>query len=495
MAANQGSRAGLITTVVILSIASVVAIIFAFWYAAERNKLDQNYNDLKKRYQDVIADSALNGPEVQDLKTLRSAAESGFTPQTKLWDIAIAQRNQLVKLVTGADASQENTAGAAVTKATATLQGATDTVKSANTSLPSTSDNLLGAVNVLADKVKAQAGTIADRDTKLEEADRRALEAIRLKDSEVAARDKQLADIRAEYATATKQLEEARSRNEGVVGDIRKTYETDTQTQREAADKLQLAVSDRDTQIKQLKDQLAKTQARFDRIRVGVTDPMVRTNDGVISGFGGKDIVYIDLGQGKHMVPGMTFEVYDKNRGIPKIDDPLAQELPLGKASIEVIRVLEGSSECRITRQQPGMQIIEGDPILNIVYDPNTQYGIVVWGKFDLDRNGVATAEEANVVRRMVSQWGGKLLEPKDASGKIRLSVDTDFVVMGAEPVVRELTEDEINDPIATRKQQIEKADAAAYEEVLQQAKDLHIPILNQNRFLAFTGQQALANR
>jgi hypothetical protein len=70
MAANQGSRAGLITSVVILSIVSVVAVIFAFWYAAEKRKTDQDLADLKKRYGDVITDASLNGPEVADLKAL-----------------------------------------------------------------------------------------------------------------------------------------------------------------------------------------------------------------------------------------------------------------------------------------------------------------------------------------------------------------------------------------------------------------------------------------
>lgn len=495
MAANQGSRAGLITTVVILSITSVVAVIFAFWYAAEKRKADQDYADLKKRYADIIADASLNGPEVTDLKTLRSSSDSGFTAQTKLWDVAIGQRNQLVRLVTGADASQENSAAVAIKKATAKLESANETVKGANTHLASTSDDMVGAVSVLADKIKAQADTIADRDSKLEEADKRALEAIRSKEADLATRDKQIADIRAEYDQASKQLEEARTRQAGIVGDIQKAREGEVQSQQEALAKRDTEIGDRDLQIKQLKDQLARTQARFDRIRVGVTDPMIRHADGVVSGFGGKDIVYIDLGQGKHMVPGMTFEVYDKVRGLPKMDDPLAQEQPAGKATIEVLRVLETTSECRVTRVQGGQQIIEGDPILNIVYDPNVQYGIVVYGKFDLDRNGVATENDSAVVRRMVTDWGGKLLDAKDNGGKIRLSVDTDFLVIGAEPVIPAFTDEELNDPINVQKREDAKAEVATYEEVIQQARDLHVPIMNQNRFLAFTGQQQAVGR
>ena len=491
MAANQGSRAGLITSVVILSIVSVVAVIFAFWYAAEKRKADQDILDLKKRYTtDIIADASLNSAEVADLKALRTAPDSGFTGQTKLWDVVIGQRNGLIKLVSGSDASAENNAATATKNAAAKLASAAETTK-----LPSTTDDLADAVSVLADKVKAQAAAIADRDAKIDEANKSALEAIRSKEAELATLSKKITDISAEFDQKSKQLDEERARQAGIVSGIQKDREGEKEGQLETLTKRDVEISKRDSQVKQLQDQLDKTRARFDRIRIGVTDTMIRHPDGVISGFGAKDIVYIDLGSGKHMVPGMTFEVYDKYRGMPKMDSPDAPEQPSGKASIEVLRVLEASSECRVTRKQPGQEIVQGDPVINVVYDPNVQYGIVVYGLFDLDRNGVATESDAGVVRRMVTQWGGRLVDAKDKSGKIRLGVDTDFVVIGQEPVVPTFTDEELADPINVQKQQTAKAELAAYEEVIQQARELHIPFLNQNRFLAFTGQQTAVGR
>lgn len=491
MAANQGSRGGLITSVVILSIVSVVAVIFAFWYAAEKRKADQDLVDLKKRYTDVIADASLNGAEVTDLKALRTAPDSGFTAQTKLWDVAIGQRNQLIKLVTGADVGPDNSAATAAKKATSGLEAAVETVKPATI----TSDNLVGAVSTLAGKVKEQATAIADRDSKLGEANKRAEDTIKSNAAELATLSKKITDISAEYDQKSKQLEEERARQTGIVDSIQKDRDAEKQGQLETVAKRDVEIAKRDAQVKQLQDQLNKTQARFDRIRVGVTDTMIRHPDGVISGFGTKDIVYIDLGTGKHMVPGMTFEVYDKYRGMPKMDNPEAPEQPSGKASIEVLRVLDAGSECRVTRRTPGQEIVQGDPIINIVYDPNVQYGIVVYGKFDLDRNGVATENDAAVIRRMVTQWGGRLVDAKDKAGKIRLGVDTDFVVIGSEPVVPTFSDEEMTDPINVQKQQAAKAELANYEEVIQQARELHIPFLNQNRFLAFTGQQLAAGR
>ncbi len=495
MAANQGSRAGLTTTVVILSITSVVAVIFAFWYAAEKRKADQDLTDLKKRYADIISDASLNSPDVNELKNLRSAPDSGFTAQTKLWDVAIGQRNQLVRLITGKDTGPDNTASSMTQRVVTSLAGANTAVKSANTRVPSGTDDLLGAVSVLADKVKIQADTIADRDAKAEAADKRALDAIRSKEVDLAAKDKQIADIRAEYETNSRQLDTDRSRQQSVVSDIQKARDEEVKAHQEELSRKELELSNRSAELKQLQDQLRKTQARFDRIRVGVTDPMVRHADGTISGFGGKDIVYISLGQGKHMVPGMTFEVYDKKRGLPKIEDPTAEEQPAGKATVEVLRVLDNSSECRVTRTQPGQQLMEGDPILNIVYDPDIQYSFVVYGMFDLDRNGIATDGDTAVVKRLVTQWGGKVIDATDKNGNIRISVDTDFVVVGSEPVIPTFTDEEMTDPVNVQKLEKAKKQLAAYEEVINQTRELHIPLLNQNRFLAFTGQESAVNR
>ena len=481
MAANQGSRAGLITSVVILAIVSVVATIFAFWFGAEKRKSDELLGNLKIRYTDVISDTAILGPDVLEIKAMRTDAESGYTPQTKIWDVMVDQRNRLVKVVTGRDAGAGNTSAAAIKSAASALTSASETIKPANASLTSTNDDLLGAVNVLADKVKVQAQTISDRDTKLKDAETRALSAISQAGKDLAARDEQIAAIRLETNKSITASTEDRGNQQTTVAAIEKDRETDRAAQAEQLAKKEVELAARTNEVKRLEERLRNTQNRFDRIRVGVTDPIVRAADGVISGFSGPDIVYINLGQGKQIMTGLTFEVYDKSRGIPKINDPLEQEQPAGKATIEVMRVLPDASECRIVRREKGTQIMQGDPILNIVFDPNIKYNFVVFGLFDLDRNGIATAGDAQIVRRIVTQWGGKTSD--------KIGVDTDFLVIGAEPVTPSFSAEELADPVNIKKQEDAKSDLANYQDVIAQAKELHIPILNQNRFLHFTGQ------
>ena len=180
--------------------------------------------------------------------------------------------------------------------------------------------------------------------------------------------------------------------------------------------------------------------------------------------------------------------MYDKIDGIPPVGDPTTEEkLPQGKASIEVTRVGQGSSECRVIRTTPGTQMSEGDLIANLVYDPHVKYNFVVYGDFDMDNNGVATPQDADVIKRLVTQWGGKLMN--------QVNVDTDFVVLGKEPVLPTFSKEELQDPFNAKKLNDAQQALEAYQNVKRTAEQLHIPILNQNRFLYLTGYYNQARR
>ena len=105
----------------------------------------------------------------------------------------------------------------------------------------------------------------------------------------------------------------------------------------------------------------------------------------------------------------------------------------------------------------------------------------------DLDHNGVATAGEADIAKRLIEQWGGKLAAD--------INVNTDFVVIGAEPVVPNLSKEEESDPLLVQRRTQAQADLTQYQDVINKARDLHIPILNQNRFLYFIGYYDQAKR
>src|SRR5262249_40905431 len=154
----------------------------------------------------------------------------------------------------------------------------------------------------------------------------------------------------------------------------------------------------------------------------------------------------------------MTFEIYDKNEGIPRTGGS-EDQLPIGKGSLEVTHVSVDSSECHVVKLQPGAQLFVGDLIANIIYDANVKLNFRVYGDFDIDQNGVATPQETEIVKRLVVQWGGSLTD--------KIDVDTDFVVMGKEPVLPNVTKEQLEaNPIL--KFDYEKAEQAlkAYEEI-----------------------------
>ena len=145
------------------------------------------------------------------------------------------------------------------------------------------------------------------------------------------------------------------------------------------------------------------------------------------------------------------------------------------------------SSEARSVRQQTGTSLQQGDIIANLVYDANTRYRFTVYGKFDLDNNDVPTAADTEVIKRLITQWGGRLVD--------EVSVNTDFVVLGSEPQIPEFDSEDLRDPLNFALMEQAQQELDAYLDVVQRARELSIPVLNQNRFLYFIGYFDQARR
>ena len=470
---QQGSRAGLITTIVVLSIVSVIAIIVAFWQIAGKNTADTKFDTLSRKYKDVIPESALSGTE---LNALRDYAKTNGLADLKPWDILVQQRNGLAKIVDGIEASDSHTMPMAILEATSTLAQAAKVAE-----LPSGTDNLSGAVKIMAEKVAIQKVSLAERDKQVKEATDLVKAAADGFKKDLSDRDTQVQQIRTDADKATADAAADRTAKQDQLAQIEKDRDAERQGHIDLTAKKDVELAAGKADQKKLDDRLKAAQTKFDKMRVSVTEPILRHGDGRIIGFSGKDLVTINLGQGAQLVPGTTFEVYDKNKGIPKVNSAsTTEDTPAGKASVEVVAVGQTSSECRVTRLQAGAQLVEGDIIFNVVYDPTTKYNFYVFGKFDLDRNKVATAQESEIVKKLITQWGGKLVD--------QINVDTDFLVIGHEPLVPDFSADELTQPENIKKRTDAEKEVESYVNVVQKARELHIPILNQNRFLHFTG-------
>jgi hypothetical protein len=474
----QGSRGGLITAVVIFTILFVTATIFAIYFGVDDNKRTELLTTQSKRTQDIYSAQDISSQRYTQLNTHRK-------PGQTVLQAAFADSEDLAEMINGKTAASTVQPSAAADQARKALTDAAARVPSLELS---TSMSLVDAINKLASYAAEQQYTATSLRQEQQHAAGDAAHQIALAqeltqkaqdDLAEANKIKQDALDRAQKADsdATLRIREMSTAMDGE----RKDYNSELQ-------KVQQLVDAKDRQLDQEKRLSTALGDKLAGRRMSVVDPLLRQPDGMITSVASEDVVYVNLGMGDHIVPGMTFEVYNRREGIPKQDDLMSEEnLPIGEASIEVERVYASDSQCRVLKMEPGQHINEGDLIANLVYDRNTKYNFVVYGKFDLGQTGQPKDGDREKVDALVTAWGGHVQN--------KIDVDTDFVVMGAEPQVQQFTDDQLQDPLNRRLLDDQKAEYQAYENELDSAKELHVPIMNQNRFLYFCGYYDNAQR
>jgi hypothetical protein len=478
-----GSRTTLITWAVVFAILWVTATIFAIYFYADATKVQTAYDtQIKKTIPDIIGDADLQSDDVRKLKELRTVEGSGLNPSMSVFRSAITQRDQMAQMIAGAGGKDT-----AVQAAKTALEAANVAGSKVKVSIPVT-DNLSSALTMLANALNTTKQQADDLTAQLEASKKANADQAAQFDAQRGEMNKSLEAIRAEQQKAIDDVKNYQTSKDASVGQIEQSRDAERKAAQDAQNAAAVQIAELTRQLGQANQKIETLQSKFAERRVNTKDPITRHPDGKILRIPAKDVVYIDLGTADSVTPGLTFEVYDKIDGIPQVGDPQSDDnLPKGKASIEIVRVGPGSSECRVTRQTLGSQLVEGDLIANIVYDRNTKYNFVVYGDFDMDRNNVATPQEAEIIKRLITQWGGKLADT--------VNVDTDFVVLGKEPVLPTFTKEELQDPFNAKKLADAQAALDAYQNVRVTAQNLHIPILNQNRFLYLIGYYDQAKR
>jgi hypothetical protein len=181
--------------------------------------------------------------------------------------------------------------------------------------------------------------------------------------------------------------------------------------------------------------------------------------------------VFIDLGIDDHLTLGLRFAVYPPDPGIPSSG--------VAKAAVEVVKIGEAVSECRVKGMNPMFPILEGDLIANPVYDRDRQLSFFVVGEFDLDHDGLDDPNGKGMIEAVILDFGGRLSD--------NLTSRTDFVIVGARPAVSLLSDDASPEQLAVRENEIRRA--RAYDAVINEARSLTISMLTQETFLNFLGR------
>ncbi len=189
-------------------------------------------------------------------------------------------------------------------------------------------------------------------------------------------------------------------------------------------------------------------------------------------------ICYINLGERDRVTAGLTFSVFSARTGVTKTTDKNGKIKP--KAKIVIVNVGLTTSECRITKtEDKNDPIIEGDLLVNLVFSSTRTYNFVVEGEFDLYGTGRSDPLANRHVRAIIERFGGKVAD--------EISISTDFVVMGDEPTRPQKPAEDA--PPAVWKIYRERMKTYDYyRQVKATAVSLQIPVLNTNRFLAYSG-------
>lgn len=196
--------------------------------------------------------------------------------------------------------------------------------------------------------------------------------------------------------------------------------------------------------------------------------------------------VALNLGSKDHVRPGLTFEVFPSG----KIIHMEAGNIVAGKATIEVYTVGEHDSVARLVRGSLATHLAKGDQLVNLAFHPHNDINITVYGVFDINHTGNPNGEpeDESRIKALISSAGAKVLEFDANDPKAVLSPTIDYLVLGADPKPpADLSQDEADVPKVEAHKRAQKA-YATYHSLLAQARQMQVPVLNQNRFLELIG-------
>ena len=268
---------------------------------------------------------------------------------------------------------------------------------------------------------------------------------------------------RGEFDAAKATLEQART-------DMATRFQSETATLQSEIDTLRSERSVLDSRISALQRKVESATAK-------ANNPAALVDAHVVDYDPKTGTVFIDIGSNKRVVPGMTFEVFDDAAGI----SASAQSGSRGKASIQVVKVGDTTSTCRILRGSGSRPIVKDDVAANAVFNPDYKFKFLVHGKFDINGDGKATTGESDFIKSRIKEWGGEVAESDALTG------DLDFLVLGVQPPMPSPLPSD-----ATEAQTLaytEQRNARElYDSLFRTAADAEIPVLNWTRFETLTG-------
>jgi hypothetical protein len=179
-------------------------------------------------------------------------------------------------------------------------------------------------------------------------------------------------------------------------------------------------------------------------------------------------VAYADLGKKDGVLLGMPFAIFSPTE--------LGKTDPQPKARARIVKIMDNSSELRIYQIQSESPVIVGDALHNVVYDRQRRLRFSLVGKMDVDGDGVDDVEQ---LKALVQEFGGRI--------DVRLTVQTDYLVVGEEPTVG-VSPGGSASPQEQQAYEQARLRFIEYSRTKAEAEHFGIPILSMNRFLGLVG-------
>lgn len=394
-------------------------------------------------------------------------ADEANARNTNVFAVMDEDRARFAKLVTGSDDAVGKTAEADARAVVAAIAAAHKDAVSADAAL-------VPALNALNRALTAE----KERAAKLE-SDLAAAQTENKSLAEGLAKIQD--DYKAQVAALTERVEasqkeavETLAKKDEQLSDLQGTLENTTQELSNFRKETQLRERERDLELARLQNQNEATQRELRGLKRSgfeIEEILTKADGRVLRAIPGSDVVYINLGERDGIRVGMGFAVFSATGEVRDLR---------GKASLEVVTVMNESAECRINRTTPGQPIIEGDLVVNIAYEKSRKPRFLLVGDYDLNFDGVPDFDGMEKMRAFVRQWGGQVVDKLDES--------TDFVVIGAAPVVPKFDPGEPPTAVVRALADEKSRELTKFRDLIAQAHGMFIPVINQNQFLFLTG-------
>jgi hypothetical protein len=460
MAANKGggdSKQGLIITLVIFVLLSIILSVVAYYGYADQQKMLDDRNKAKadadsakkdrdkEQYQKVLLKALVGIPEKTDMEDL-SGKSSQFASGPEFAGI---MNNERIKgLGVGWDPGAN--------KPTKTL---VDEMARLNTEL----------LNTRATKDKAEQSLARARQDFEQErnADQAALRKAR---EAQAAAEAAVVEEQQKKSEAYKQALEAIADKDKKLEELQKQVQNITDDKDKEINRLKKDGVNKDTAIKKLQDQVPQLNILDYDVAKGKIVRLDRTGN----------VAYINIGSADNVKPGLTFSVFGAT--------PSGKPGKTRKGSIEVASVVgEHVSTARITAVEDSVRepILTGDLIFNPAWSPALREHIAIAGLIDLVGDG--RDHTADFVRELEKQGivVDAYLDLRDFTVKGKgMTYNTNYLVLGQMPEVTVSATGKQVDTRLEQKQQI----LTKVSEMQDQAAAYGVTKVPLRRFLSLIG-------